>query len=443
MNTAGVDAAVTRVAAWDAQLGAHARTAAEWLTPGEGPEALHQAGIQDFLWWHLPRKFEPSRWDDFIAGAAELFDELGLSRYAAIARSRLTQDILGAWRFTPDDVYKRYREAASPSGVKAPDTDTFQWGSIMGINEAVAGETVERALERAIVSGDLVPGRSGWKRTAVRLCDETLHAPRTDDGGQTLLSLINAERAHTWVASARSNDHRAWRERTVARLLTLIPVPPEAAEVVAPLVWLLRRAAEGVALTQSGYIARVDVLEACDRFGWWDWEKAPRSETDVPQLGQLREAAMSLRLIRRSGRRLLATSKGKSIVGDPGRLWAEVAATLGGRDDFGKVVAELVGLRLLDGPAIDSDLEEALFSIIAAQGWMAGLESVEYRHVAHIIHRRLYWWRMLGLLDEERPRWENAQRIGQSRTGLTSQGEATVLAYLRGLATGPRTSVYG
>ena len=54
----------------------------------------------------------------------------------------------------------------------------------MGIYEAMARETVERALEQAIVSGDLVPGRSGWRRSAARICHETLNTAETTTGAR-------------------------------------------------------------------------------------------------------------------------------------------------------------------------------------------------------------------------------------------------------------------
>lgn len=207
--------------------------------------------------------------------------------------------------------------------------------------------------------------------------------------------------------------------------------------------WPLEHAAAGIARTQSGYLARDAVLGAVESFGWWDWDKPPRSEADVPQLGELREAATTLRLVRRRGRTLQATTLGRSLAGDPAELWRRLASTLGGRDEFGQMIAELLALRLLDGPAIDDDLEHALFPVARAQGWRSGGDPLSSRHVGHAVAFRLYWWRMLGLLAEERPRWENLQRIGHASTALTPAGNATALAYLRHRATGPRHSIRG
>lgn len=300
-----------------------------------------------------------------------------------------------------------------------------------------------RALEVAILSGELTSGGKGWKQVAARVCDRTLTTPIEEEFGQTALHLILTERIDVWVTMARPEEHRRCRDRIACRLLARLAAPAGAEPVVAPMRWLLGQASEGITLTQSNYLAKQTVLEAVERFGWWDWDKRPRSEADVPQLGELREAATSLRLVRRQGRKLTVTTSGGRLLADTSGLWNQLATTLGGREDFGQMVAELIGLRLLQGPAIDDELEEALAPIVAAQGWRTGAEPVTQRQVGHAIAFRLCWWRMLGLLAEERPRWENLERIGHSKSALTADGEATVLAYLRHRATGPRHSLRG
>ncbi len=443
MSREAVDAAVECILRRDRRLGMHAETAAAWLTAGEGTGMLHQAAVQQFLWWHLPRKFSQHKWARIVSGAAALFEELGLDRYADIVRSPETQEILAGWRRSPQLGSKQFLAAQAASGVEPPDTDLIQWGPIMGPREAAGRHAVERGLEEAIVKGELVPGSKRWKQVAADVCDRTLTASLAELAGQTPLTLAVTERVETWVTTARVDEHRRWREHAARLLLTRIVAPPGAARVVAPMRWLLERAAEGVQLTQSGYLTKQVVLDAVQCFGWWDWEKPPRSEADVPQLGELRDAASSLRLVRRRGRTLAATTKGRRLIADRGALWREVCSTLGGRDAFGQMIAELAGLRLLVSPAIDDELEEAVAPIVVAQGWRAGRGPVDQRHVAHAIGLRLYWWRMLGLVDEARLRWENLQRVGDRKTSLTPEGEASVLAYLRGRATGPRRPLPG
>jgi hypothetical protein len=438
-----VDAAVARVGAKQPTLAADAEAAAEMLTAGEGLGVLHQAAVQQFLWWTVPRKTPEAHWQSLVTGAAAVFDELGLGHYAEIARSDLTGQILDAWRNDEERGRKRFLAAHAASGVDAPDTALLQWSSVMGLDEAAARQTVERALEDAIVAGDLQPGAKGWRQTAGRVCDATLRAPLGDPGGQTLYTRIITERVEIWIDSARVPAHRRWRDRVSRRLLTPIPPPDDPEPVVASLRWLLSHAVDGAELTQSHYLARQLVVEATERFGWWDWDKPPRSEADVPQLRELRDAAASLRLVHRKGRRLLATTNGRRLRDDPEGLWRELATTLGGRDDYDKTLAELVGLRLLDGVAVDDELTTSIAPIVTEQGWRTSDGPVTQRAIDSAIHHRLYWWRMLGLLQETRAGWEQLRRVGHDTTQLTTAGTATVLAYLRDRATAPRPGLHG
>lgn len=437
-----VDAAVERVRARDEELGRDARAAGGWLTADEGVDMIDQLSLQEFLWWHLPRKLPQSEWDGLLSGAVALLDELGLDRYVDIARSETTQRILGAWRFNPDHAAKLARDAEKASGVLPPDTDLIQWGAFMGVYENTARQTVAQALEAAIEAGELVPGGKGWKAKAAAICDRTMLEPREEQFGQTLLGLVETERAGHWLDSARAEQHRRWRGEVSRRLMHRIDPPAGVEEIVAPMRWLLDQAVDGIQLTQSNYLARTVVLEAVDRFDWWDWENLPRSEADVGQLGELREAAQARRLIRRKGRKLLATTRGRALADDPVALWHELSQTLGGTGDYALMVAELIGLRLLDGEVIGSEgLAHAIAPTLAEQGWRAGGEPLGHRDITWAVARRLYWWRVLGLVDEERPRWIDGEYVGNYRTALNDRGEATVLAFLRSQAVRPRESL--
>jgi hypothetical protein len=442
MTRLQVDAAVARLRGQDEVLGRFARSAASWLTADEGVGMLDQLSLQEFLWWHLPRKVPQADWDDLVRGAAAVLAELRLDRYVEITRSEETQRILGAWRFNPDQAAKLARAAEGASGVLPPDSDLIRWGSIMGTYENSARVAVAQALEAAITDGVFTPGSKGWKTAAAGVCDQTMLEAHEEDFGQTLLGLVETERAGTWVGGARNDQLRRWRGDVSRRLMHAIEPPAGVEGIVAPMRWLLEHAGDEITLTQSNYIARPLVLDAIERFDWWDWKKPPHSEADVPQLDQLREAAQARHLIRRRGKKLLATAKGRALVGDPVALWQQLALTLGGTDDFGLMVAELIGLRLLDGIVVGSEgLADALGPIIVEQGWRAGGESLSHRDVSWAIAQRLYWWRVLGLVDEERPRYVEGLRTGDYCTALNERGEATVLAFLRSRAVRPRDSL--
>ncbi len=122
-------------------------------------------------------------------------------------------------------------------------------------------------------------------------------------------------------------------------------------------------------MTQSNYLARATVLAAVERFGWWDWDKPPRSEADVHQLSTPRNAANRLRLLRRRGRRLHLTTRGVEFLASPDRLWEQVASETEDGEDFTRAVTELAGLRLLQGRVEQRKLVGEIAPILIAQGW--------------------------------------------------------------------------
>jgi hypothetical protein len=433
MTREAVAAAVDQVKARDRTLGADAEVAAQWLTAGEGTDMLYQAAVQQFLWFTLPRKFPRTAWQSVVAGTAALLEQLSLGRYAGIARSEVTCEILEAW--DQDDASGRRQALAAhvASGVNTPDTALVTWGSVMGIDEATAQESVERALEAAIVAGELTPGAQGWKRAAARICDQTLTHPLADPGGQTLLTRLITERVASWITSTHVSEHRRWRDQVSRHLLTPIPSPADMESVIAPMRWLLECAANGTTLTQSGYLARALVVEATHRFDWWHWDKPPRSEVDVLQLSELRSVASEHRLIRRAGRRLITTAYGKRLLADSEQLWLKLAGTLGGQDEYGQMVAELVGLRLLASTATLDDLTASVVPILLGQGWRTDQGPITERNVDVAISTTLAWWRVLQMLADRRIRHP---------ASLTESGTATVLSYLRQRATGPRHGVF-
>ena len=442
MTSARVEAALRRIRAWHPHLAIDAESAAQWLLADGDVAWLSQAAVQTHLWWTVPTKLPDEDWDTAAAGAALLFDELGLDRYAAIARSETTAQILAAFRDSEGLGRRRFLAALRASGVDAVDTPVLAWGSIMGMTEAQARTAVEYALEDAIVDGRLVPGTAGGKRVAAAVTIATLQAPDPHAPGQSLLSLITTERAEAWVESAR-DEHHVWRQTAVREVLSPQPPPATAGAVVEPLRWLLQRAADGLALTANGYVARAFVLEAVEHFGWWDWDKPPRSEADVPQLEGLRDAAAALGLLRRRGRVVRTTAKGRALVDDDEALWRTTATTLGGRDDFNGMLAELAALRLLQGPAVDDDLRDDVTEILVRQGWRSGGEILGAQQLRYSVHRPLFWWRLLGLLDEEEPQWHAGRRSGRYAVALNEAGRATALEFLHARATGPRHRLNG
>jgi hypothetical protein len=251
------------------------------------------------------------------------------------------------------------------------------------------------------------------------------------------------ERVDHWIRGVSHDRHRRWRSTSANQLLTAPTVPPiELLEpMVAPMQMLLAACADGAVLTAAGYLPKVLVQEMTTRFGWWEWDKPPHSQADVPQVGELREAATRLGLVRRRGKVLKTTTAGSTAMADSRAVWRAIVGTLGGGDPFGDFVAEVVTLRLLDGAVVGSDRFDELAPVVISAGWRTGSGPTTASHVENQIHRRLFWWRMLGLLAEESPRWMDGKPSGSYSTGFSDLGRATGIAFLHRRATAPKVNI--
>lgn len=442
MNGDEVDRAVRRAEARHPDLSGPLRAVAGGLTAGEGVRMIHQAALQQYLWWQIPRDYPHEEWQALVDAAAALLDELGRPQLAEVTRSAPTQEVLVGWAQGPAQGAAAFRAAHARSGVEPPDTALLAWGSIMGVDEAGALDTVERALGDAVAAGDLVPGAPRWQAKAAAITEAVLSRPLDLPPGQALAGLVTTERVGTWIDAGRHPVHQEWRSAVANRLLHPVDPPADPGGAVAPLRWLLELAAPpgGTELTQSHYLARATVVAAVERFGWWDWKKPPRSEADVHQLTTLRDAANRLRLLRRRGRRLHLTARGTELLAAPDRLWALVATETEDGEDLTRMVTEIVGLRLLRGRVEQAELAGEVAPILAAQGWATPHGPVTVNDVRSVLWRPLRWWRIFGALTEAEPTWEHgsARQLTPHTVALTPDGERMALAYLRSRAAGPR-----
>ena len=440
-----IELAVRRAQTQHPQLGEALQTVADYLWPGEDVDLAHQAAVQSFLWWDLPRRHGPRDWDALAEATAVLLEAVGKGRLSDIARSAQTAEVLGAWRADPAEGAAACRSAQAASGVEPPDTEVLAWGSILGPEEADALGAVERALSHAVANGELVPGGSRARADARRITDRVLTTPLELPPGQTLAGLVTTERISHWIELAGHPALSEWRASVANRLLNPVTVE-DPVSATAPVRWLIELAAppDGAPLTQSGYLPRAGVVEAAERFGWWDWPKAPRSESDVHQLTTVREAARRLHLVRRRGRRLVATTNGMQLLDRPDQLWSSVATETEEGGEFPLAVTEVVGLRLLGGRVEPHQLVADVHPALSAQGWTSGGEGITAEHVASAIYIPIRWWSLFGVLDEERPRWDRETKVqlNPHTYGLHPEGESMVLAFLRARATRPRHSIH-
>lgn len=213
----------------------------------------------------------------------------------------------------------------------------------------------------------------------------------------------DAGRLDAWVRLAWPIELRRLRA-AVGDLVLPRPAPPRLAEMeqaTRPLRWLLECCADGVTLTQAGYLPPQLVRDGAERFGWWPVPGQPRSEVDVHQCQVLRDLTRRRRLTWRRHRRLAATQAGRTTLGDPVELWRAVALGVGSLDDFIRTVAEIVALRLVAGPPAETaELEATAIPIVMAQDWRSDGRPIRASEIAWAVHVPLRYWRLFGLLEE-------------------------------------------
>jgi len=190
-----IAAALTNLAGQDAAAADDARAALEWIAGERGLAFITQERIQNFCWYELPVKWLVDLDEKIMitAALAQALDLLQLPRYAAICRSQTTREVLAAYETSTAHGKAAFRRAAANSGIMPPDLPDFEWGAVMGWQEASARSSTADFLEVAVTSGDLVPGRRGWKARQQELVRAHLDTPQPDLLGQTLALLLDAD----------------------------------------------------------------------------------------------------------------------------------------------------------------------------------------------------------------------------------------------------------
>jgi hypothetical protein len=398
--------------------------------------------VQNWLWYRLPTKYmtdEPGFMTRLAGIAAEMFDELELDAYAAICRARSTGEVHAAFDRSRKDGYAEMRRALDASGIEPPDTDSFRWGDVMGVEESMARSAVEDALERATDTGDLVVGGRGWRARQQEITDATLDSDHSSQPGQTWRTAIATERIGSWIdeATRRSGELGRLRSRIGNRLLHPVEPPPDVAARMAPVTWLLQRFGSEQALTQAGYLNRPFVLAVHADRPWDDPFDTgpPRSETDEITLHRLRGFLERAGALRKRGRALQRTKRGTAMAVDPATVWATFVEHLGA-NPWSRFVTETHGLILVDrgDPAMEKELTRIVVALAGEAGWRtdgAGGTAPTERDVTWAFSDSRALMELCGLLHKDGD-WSS------SRCRLTTAGETALLAMLRATAAGPR-----
>lgn len=434
-----VDAALVWLARRDRQEADAARAAFASLTAGAGPGSVTLYGLCDWLWYRLPAK-----WLCGLAGHLELaaalgalFDLLEMPRYAALCVSETTANVLRAWDRDRKEGLKAMVAARAAAGVSPPDLPgLLTWGDVMGTDEAAALFATAARLELTIAAGEYTPGARGWRTAAERAATAFLITPRDDLDGDCWLQRIHAERLRHWARS-RGRPRGPLTAALATRLAGPAPIPKQAEEMLAPVRWLLGKAADtdGAALTQSHTLARAVVAEGCQRFGWLTMTGRPRSESDIVEAWTLRAIIRELGAVRRQRRRLLLTPAGKRLAtASTTELWSAVMPAVVPVDRAEAAAAEIALMLLLTGETIGyTELTATVADAMAAEGWHSPdsgepIGSAAAGWLLGELHRRM---RLLGLLERNH---------GRSADRLSAPGRAAAHTALRACALRPRSN---
>ena len=388
-----------------------ARSAWTALTGGGGPELVTQWRVQRHCWEELPQTWLPA---PAGTGAhrrralalAALLDALGLSRYAMIARSETTREVLAVAEVAPDRARALARRAAQRSGIEPPNTELLTWGASLGPAEAYALETVADTLEMAVAAGELVPGGRGWRDRQGELTVAVLGGGRDELGGGAPYEQVLRERMARWVRGAGSTTRSAMLTPLVPRLFD--PVEPAtgaaARAVLRPLDWLISEVSDGLTLTAAGYLPPRTVTRALDELGWREeLIGAAHREVDAYPVLVLRETAARLGLVRRRSTRLLLTPTGRAAYSDGEVLWTTVAARLVGPEHSALAVAWEVVLAVLETGdlVVEEDVRRVVQAVISESGWrVAGRRQPSEEDTSPLFYSVLRELRWLELVQE-------------------------------------------
>ena len=438
---------------WDKEGARAAQSALEWMGwEDEGSLLLRRYDVQLFAWYTLPRKLltslESKR--EAAEALALTLERLGgrAASYAEVCRSTETDELLCAWEAEDPSAPRRLRELLDRSGIEPPDTELLAWGSVMGLEEARVREQVATALEQAIEDGRLSPGTPGFRRRQAEIADAALHEPSDADTAGSRLQVVRSERIERWVrrGNTRGNAERGAIIEPVVALVAAEPAsvdPDSARTALAPAVWLLEQATDGIALTQTGALNRALVREVAERWpSWWraDLFGPPNRQDDMALLCELNELLRHLRLVRRRGHQIVSTARGRKLQADPSALLLALARELLAGEDFRAACAELAAALILDGTvaSYSGALANRIHPAIVAEGWQAAGEPPDARSVSWAVADFLRPAEAIGLFKHA----ESGSRLRPDPLILTDAGRAALISGLRERALAPARGLY-
>lgn len=371
--------------------------------------------LQQFVHYTLPRKYLAGV-EEHIAVARSLGDALehlgAPPAYADLCRSPETIALLRLWAVDEDAAFAQFAVFTDASGLEPPDVEELKWQGVMGLAEARTREVATLALERALEGGDARP--------AAEIVRAVLAEPDPDGGHPTRLLAVQAERIDRW-AGWRSSSRRALLEPVAGDLIDA-RLPQWPADDV--LDWLLDEARSGLALTERGALSRALCVEIARRRPGWAWGRPPRSEADVAILESLHATLRGSGLVRRRGRKLLATKRAGEL--SPAARRVRILESLLDGETFLAAVAELT-LAALAQDALDARARVA--EAIDDAGWRSDGGPLPGHAVPSTMTEVRRVLLAIGAVEGD--------SLSREECALTERGRALVLCALRAHALRP------
>lgn len=181
-----------------------------------------------------------------------------------------------------------------------------------------------------------------------------------------------------------------------------------AGAMVRPYRWFVEhvdREEDGIRLTSAGYLPPAHVRATVDALGLLeDWIGAGNRENQTMPVLHLRQSATRLGLLRKHRGRLLATARGRRLVGDPVQLWAHLARRMplgpSGRDGEAARLGGLVLLTILAAGRADEPVGPLAVDVLDAMGWRHGDGTpLVPATVAHLLWDDTTLLRRIGALE--------------------------------------------
>ncbi|MCX7621144.1 MAG: hypothetical protein N2037_09920 [Acidimicrobiales bacterium] len=445
-----IEHALARLDELDPKAAAEASAALDWIVGDQGLSSLNQAVVQQFLWYELPFKWLMDAKEHLHTAdaLARFFDLAGMPRYAELCRAPQTAAIIATYETDGADAgFRAFLAAARRSGVLPDDVGGFVWSDAVGPVELDALRSTAITLELAVASGELTPGRKGWRTRQREIIRDHLERPRTERLGESWLQAIVTERIARWQDDGQSLARTQLLAAAAKQLLHPTDRPPRWTRAVGRLRWLLEHASRrgGVVLNVVGGPGPATVARYCHTFSWWD------GGGSVPlDLELLQRFAMRAGLLAKRGSRLVTTPRGTAAADTPEASWAAVVATLAACDRRGRPLRSATGIPPIeltevafailltsgDAPVSWERLVRSLHVVVTELGWGGSDGQPPPRSVVEApVTELAVLGAALGLM-----RWHG--KDGEA-ISLTAVGRSAVRQALRLRAIAPKRRLYG